>query len=111
PGGLGGGPVRAVAIKIDGSGTELWRKQYNDLSDTTTDIIGLMATPDGGYALTGRSGRPSSSTSMAKTQVGDYLVGKLDDQGDKVWSTVLGGSRFDYITTGFQTADGGFVLC
>lgn len=111
PGSLGGGPVRAITLKIDGTGNEVWWKQYDDLSDTTTDITSLMAKPGGGYTLIGRSGRPSSSTSMAKTQVGDYLVGKLDDQGDKVWSRVLGGTRFDYLNGGFQTADGGIVLC
>ena len=102
-------------LKTDAQGTKLWDKKYGSLSGEI--LYDAIATPDGGYLLTGNSGSTVSGgaapsgdrTQRAKGPMDIWTI-KLDAQGNKQWDSTLGGLDGDYVYSVVNMAGGGYAL-
>ena len=106
--GPAGGDSDFLIYRLDASGNTMWRKNYggtapdqiyNYLSAPQT----VIRTSDGGYLLVGYS---TSYTNGGN----DFLVYKLDANGNKQWRKNYGGQFSEDPLYMDQTADGGFLL-
>ncbi len=77
---------------------------YEELND-------MIPCTDGGYLLIGRSNSPVSGEVSQPNRGGeDFWVVKTDENGNKLWDRRYGGSSLENCFSGFQTADGGYIL-
>lgn len=84
-----------------------WSKLFGGAS---FDIAyGIAKTTDGGYIITGYSGSNDGDVSDNHGQ-DDALVLKMDANGNKQWSKLLGGAGFDMGNTVIPTTDGGYAI-
>ena len=84
----------------------------NTIGTTFIDYYSLIQqTADGGYIL---GGYTMSGISGDKTQISkgiyDYWILKLDNTGNIVWQTDIGGGNSDKLAAIEQTSDGGYIL-
>lgn len=96
-------------IKFDANGVEQWQKAHGT---NAHDIVNeIKTTSDGGYILGGHVYAYSSSIPN-HTYYGayDFLLTKIDANGNLQWQKTLGGSGEDYIESLQQTTDGGYIL-
>ena len=63
----------------------------------------LIQTTDGGYAVAGDT-RSKGAGGV------DFWVIKLDEQGNRVWDRIYGGSDDDWAYSFIQTTDGGYAV-
>ena len=96
-------------VKLDAAGNKVWDRGFGG---SMTDIFeAVLATPDGGYLLGGRSWSPADGN---KTSAGygnyDYWVVKIDPAGTKEWENSFGGSEHDQLWSLALDNDGGFLL-
>jgi type IX secretion system substrate protein len=96
-------------LKLNETGNILWQ---NTIGGSNSDYLnGSFQTTDGGYLLLGYS---SSNISGDKTEDSngemDYWVVKIDSQGNIQWQNTIGGSEDDYLFSGLQASDGGYIL-
>jgi len=97
-------------VKLNTAGNKvLWNKVYGGKNE---DILtSMQQTKDNGYILGGYSYSPNEAD---KTEdfLGndDYWIVKIDNNGNKLWDKVYGGSLSDYLTSISQTSDGGYIL-
>lgn len=90
-------------LKLDMEGNTIWNKSYEG------GIFSYVTmTSDGGYMLAG----------VATANVGnsygeqDYLLRKLDAEGNEIWKQNYGGSEDDNWTQAVvETAEGNFIVC
>ena len=76
----------AWLVRLDGSGNVLWQKKYF-VSGSPGDITGIIQTSDGGFAFTG---------SFPFTPgLSDWMVVKIDINGNILWQRKLGTSNSD----------------
>jgi len=88
----GKGSDHIYLLKLNSSGDSLWKKTYNG-----EDSFCIIATSDGGYAITGWNG--------------DVYLLKLDSVGDSLWAKSFGGISFlDVGSSLAQTNDGGYII-
>lgn len=86
--------------KIDGAGNIVWDKNYGgNLEEQFTSIASV---PDGGYLLTGALFSDVSGS--------QFWVIKIDNQGNKVWDKIIGGSGYDFATSGVVAPDGNYLV-
>jgi len=96
---LGGGGFAAshtiLIHKEDAAGTILWSKTYGDSAEVLTES--MMATQDGGYIVVGEVYYTNSDFPIhyGSSMDEDIAVIKVDSNGNKVWSEVIGGSSID----------------
>jgi hypothetical protein len=95
------GSQDAFLIKIDNSGTELWRKTYGGSGLEFGNGVALCA--DGGFIVTGRTGGSSSAGGQA------YLV-RTDASGNMTWSNSYGTALDDEGVAVVSNADGSYVM-
>jgi hypothetical protein len=101
------------AVKINATGDIQWDRTLG--GDGSESAVAVVATPDGGFLLGGRS---DSEVSDDKTEPrrdtdsnnGDYWVVKLDATGTKLWDKTFGGTGNDDLESLDYTNDGGFIL-
>ena len=107
-----------LIVKLDLDGHLQWQKNY-DFS-TSDKITAIQQTFDGGYIVKG-SIYCMKNTSLGQDSVAghhgltDYYILKLNQQGNIIWSKLIGGSldEFDepgYCQRNIQTTDGGYVF-
>jgi len=88
-------------IKLDEQGNKVWDRTYggggNDIATS------LIQTTDGGYAIAGGTNSKGAGN-------GDFLVIKLDEQGNKIWDRTYGGGDTDWANSLIQTTDGGYAV-
>jgi hypothetical protein len=79
---------------------------FNQTYDGTGDDYGscMVATSDGGYAITGHN---SSSSPFENADV--WLV-KTDSAGNEQWTQTYGGTEADRVFSVVQTSDGGYAI-
>jgi gliding motility-associated-like protein len=67
---------------------------------------------DGNYLLGGYSYSNISDDKNENSRgEGDYWLIKIDDiSGNLLWQKTIGGNRFDHLTSGKETKDGGYIL-
>lgn len=71
-----------------------------------------LATPDGGFLITGRSSSPANGdkTEASKGGTFDYWIVKTDRNGNKLWDKTYGGSGDDVAQCILATADGHYLV-
>ena len=82
-------------IKLDVDGNLVWQKSYGFLQDDV--FYKIIADVNGGFLLTGY-----------KNFTGWLL--KIDDAGGIIWDTTITSPHVAYITSGYQTPDGSYVV-
>lgn len=90
-------------IKIDDSGTILWKKTFGSILNESPNRI--KQTSDGGFIITG--GGPAGSNHGASA---DMYVLKIDENGVKQWDKSLGSIDNESGDDIIQTTDGGYVV-
>jgi hypothetical protein len=94
-------------IKIDESGHLLWEKTYGGTASEWTHAV--TATSDGGFMFVGQTS--STDGDMVGNHGGmDGYVIKIDGNGNKLWSKVLGGSANDLAEAILSSFDAGYYL-
>ena len=84
-----------------GVGQTCWNKNYGG---TAYDALNsIQQTSEGGYIL---GGYTDSFGAGSK----DFLVIKIDANGNKIWAYAYGGGNEEQLTSLQQTADGGYIL-
>jgi hypothetical protein len=92
--------------KVDATGNIAWSKTYGGSGED--QFTSAIKTNDG-YILTGYS--KSSDGSMARNRGNfDGWIMKIDQSGNKVWTTNFGGSSEDYLKSIASAGDGGFIV-
>jgi len=86
--------------KLKSNGDLDWEKTYGSSYDEIA--YSIQQTSDGGFIVSGE----------IKTSAGDtdFLILKLNNNGDLVWQKIYGGSGDDVARSIQQTADGGYIV-
>ena len=100
---FGAGFNDILLIKTNSVGDTLWTRVYGTTSDD--QCTSFIQTADQGYVLTGITRNPI-------TGYDQYLLLKLDSNGNSLWSKVYGfGSLYMIAMDVIQTSDNGFLIC
>jgi hypothetical protein len=88
-------------VKTDANGVVEWNQTYGR---TGYDVVySLVATSDGGYALSGY-------TDPYSAEYADFWLVKTDAYGNMMWNQTYGGAGIDSARSLVATSDGGFAL-
>jgi hypothetical protein len=100
---------RAVLIKLDLEGNEVWVKAYADGASGST-FWDIMEDSDGGYVMAGYL--VESLDMMTGKGVLDGLILKTDQDGELVWQYTITGSEFDQIvlSSAVLLPEGGYIF-
>jgi len=92
-------------VRVDDNGNKLWDKAFG--GPDFERAYKVVPTADGGFLVAG-----ASSSQHLGTHHGlmDYLLIKLDVNGNKLWSKTYGGSGVDELHDLIVTHDGNFLL-
>jgi hypothetical protein len=88
-------------VKTDSIGDTLWTKRYDWSSYEIA--YSIREIPNSGYIIGGY-------TSSFGTSESDFLLMKIDQQGDSLWLKTYGGVLQDRAFTVKMTGDGGFAM-
>ncbi|MCS7201154.1 MAG: hypothetical protein NZ822_03350, partial [Patescibacteria group bacterium] len=89
--------------QTSGSGQTVgWAKTYGRSDDDYA--YSISPTSDGGYIVAGQT------TIDGPGEDYDFLILKLDSNGNLVWGRTYGGNRLDYAYSISPTSDGGYVV-
>jgi hypothetical protein len=104
-----GNPTDIVIKKINASDNVVWYKKYGGSSSEF--LSDMVATEDGGYLLlcTSASGDGDVGFHYGTFNM-DFWVVKIDSMGNKVWSTVLGGTAEETGHTIISQKNGGSYI-
>ncbi|MBC8045856.1 MAG: hypothetical protein H7Y00_03625, partial [Fimbriimonadaceae bacterium] len=95
-------------VKVDTAGNILWQKTIG--GNEYDILLSIDKTSDCNYILGGYS---ESSISGEKTQpnsgLEDYWLIKIDESGNIIWQSTIGGSGSDYLWSLKNTFDGGYI--
>nr|WP_299385936.1 hypothetical protein [Allomuricauda sp.] len=89
-------------------GTLDWVKSYGGSGEDTAQSV--IQTTDGGYAILGFTNSFDGDLVGKTTNVNDYWLLKLDEEGNLRWSKTYGGSKDDRGQSVIQTTDGGYAI-
>lgn len=96
------------AVKVSKNGTMEWEQSYGGTGiDQAQDIL---ATPDGGYVITGNTFSSDTQVTKNNGQSDVWLI-KIDGTGQLLWQKSFGGSGFDAAHSVRPTSDGGLLVC
>lgn len=99
-------------VRVDALGNKRWDKRYGSAS--SEQLSTALATPDGGFVLTGITGGPVKTPSGDRSQSikgdADIWTIKLDSLGTKQWDSTLGSLEGDYVYGAANTPSGGIAL-
>jgi WD40 repeat protein len=104
------GPRRAILIKVDLEGNEVWVKEY-DAGGEGSEFWDIMEDTDGGYVMAGgRYPNPTDRTTLAATREG--LIIKTDPDGEILWQHTVSGSGYDsmLLSSAIFLPGGGYVF-
>ncbi len=99
----GGGMLNGAAyvVKTDLNGDTLWTRTYG--GPYRMECNGLTRTTDQGIVLAGSIGTTQGPE--------DGFVAKLDDIGEQLWITILGGDSTDVFRSVVEDSSGNIVAC
>ncbi len=96
-------------VKTDSNGNIVWQNTIG--GDQYDNLSSVCQTMDGGYLLGGSSESHITGDKTENNKGGsDYWILKIDSSGNILWQNTIGGTGYDYLTSFFQTMDGGFIL-
>jgi hypothetical protein len=94
-------------IKVDANGNKVWEKTYGG---SGWDGDGTIATTaDGGYLLAAYSSSNDGDISGGHGG-GDVVIYKLNAGGNKIWTKLYGGAKWDSPASIIATNDGGSII-
>ncbi len=97
------------AVKLDNKGKIEWQRTIG--GEYVDQLRSILQTRDGGYLLAGYSNSPESGNKTEKCYgLGDYLVVKLDKDGNTEWQKSYGGDGDDQPYALMESYDGNFVI-
>ncbi|MEO0211735.1 MAG: hypothetical protein ABIN66_07785 [candidate division WOR-3 bacterium] len=100
--GTGGGEL--IVAKIDKTGSLEWAKIYEDPSANFDEAYSVIQTSDRGFAVAGYTVYFGSGGRQ------DFIVMKLDSDGNPSWVKAYGGNSDDNANSIIQTSDSGFAV-
>ena len=96
-------------VKVNANGQKQWDRTFGGLGEEK--LAGVIATPDGGFLLSGHSGSSAGGDKTENSRGGfDFWIMKINANGQKQWDKTFGGNNTDYFGTIISTLDGGFVI-
>jgi uncharacterized protein YegL len=99
--------VNISQIKSDSIIDIIWRKVYGGIDhDYAYSAVECV---DGGYVLAGYV-RPASNEYLAEIGTGDYLILKINKNGEIEWRKTYGGENTEYGCSIIQALDGGYLV-
>jgi len=101
------GALNLVAVKLDNSGTIVWQKTYAGSNSGGIQGKAIISSSQG-YVITGFTGSKNGDIVASKGGE-DMIVLRLDANGNKISSDVLGGNGSDIGRNLITTPDGAFV--
>jgi hypothetical protein len=97
-------------LKVDATGNKLWSKPFGGSSfESTVSQSAILATANGGCMIVGEA-RSNDGDVSGLNGVGDVWLLSLDGSGNKLLSTLYGGSGIDAGNSLMRTLDGGLLL-
>ncbi len=99
---FGAGLEDMFILKVDAAGDFLWNKTFGGANDDFANSI--KKTTDGGYIITGASNSFSTNSDY------DVYLVKIDYNGNKLWSKVIGDSNDNFGNMGLQAVDGNLMV-
>lgn len=94
-------------IEVDENGELLWQKSYGDAS--VDYLVEIIPAGDGNYLLLGNS-TVTDPTAFPYGFQDQFLVIKIDPNGNEFWRKSYGGSAFESLHSGFVNADMDIIL-
>jgi hypothetical protein len=91
----------AYVVRTDLSGDTVWTRTISRTYQT--ECSSIFPSSDGGFLLAGAIGTDAGPT--------DGFVCKLDQAGDTLWTTRVGGDSTDYFASVVETPTGQVVAC
>ncbi len=96
-----GGSLHVWLIKTDLNGDSLWTRTYTSgAKDIARSII---AADDGGYFI-------GAQTTPLNSDREDYLLLRLDENAELLWSKTYGGEQAEFLGSICKTDDGGVLI-
>lgn len=94
-------------VKIDTSGNILWEKSLG--GDGNDEALKIITAREGKILVAGNT---TSKKGFVPSNKGkkDFLVGKVDQRGKRLWFGNYGGSKLDSLRSFQETRDGGLIL-
>ena len=97
---FGAGDYDIFSLKVDSAGTFTWAKVFGGTDDDYGSST--LETTDNGFIIAG-------CTTNFGARDRDIFLTKVDNEGNLLWSRILGGASDDCISHMQKTADGGFI--
>jgi hypothetical protein len=94
-------------VKLDGDGTIQWEKTFG--GSNTENLFYIIATSDGGFAVTGNTFSTDGDVTGLHGTNGDAWVIKIDSLGNLQWQKTYGGTDIEAFYEIKQTSDGGYI--
>ncbi|HKR03173.1 MAG TPA: T9SS type A sorting domain-containing protein [Bacteroidia bacterium] len=96
-------------VKTDASGNIEWQNTIGTYGHD--ELHSVQQTTDNGYILGGYS-RNSFSGDATEYNIGetDFWIVKTDSSGNIQWQNIIGGSNWEFLYSGRQTSDGGYIV-
>lgn len=96
------GTLDMILVKTNATGQLEWSRTYG--GEQNDETRSLIATTDGGYALTGYTTDPSNDN------LEDMWLVKTNASGHAEWNRTYGGKGIDRVNSIIATTDGGYAL-
>lgn len=93
--------VLAIAFSGSSGAQPTWKRVFGGTA--VEQVWGVEALSDGGFAVVGSTGSFGASSS-------DIYLLKLNEEGDRVWSKLIGGPQVDEGRALVEMADGGLLI-
>jgi gliding motility-associated-like protein len=100
------GDADVWVVRVDDNGTMLWEKSYGGAQYERG--VKIIPTPDGGFLVGGIS---LSNFAGYNYGIADYLLLKLDANGNLQWQKLYGGTGDDELQDLLAMPDGNYLLC
>ena len=100
----GAGARDAYLLKVDSSGSFIWDKTFGDIhADGFSDV---KETSDGGFIAAGRS----VTFFSVDNQFTDMFIVRTDNQGELIWSKLIGSNQDERASSIQLTSDNGYII-
>jgi hypothetical protein len=97
-----------LVAKFNNSGIVVWQKKFGGSGEEYGNS--LTVTSDGSILVAGTTSSNNNNDVGANHGLEDCWILKLNANGDKIWSKLLGGSKDDWASTIKSTPDGGCII-
>jgi uncharacterized repeat protein (TIGR01451 family) len=97
----------AWIVKLDGSGTIVWKKRFGGSDDE--DLPKVIITSTGEIVL-GLSSRSIDIDFTSNIGIADMWIVKLTSSGDVIWKKHMGGYSWDTVGNLAEASDGNYVI-